>query len=96
MSTDASATAIRAILSQVHYGNERVLAYRSRQLQKSKCNYSTIEREALAIVSAIKEFYPYMYGFSFTFVTDHTPHFTERAERYRWAYYTMDHVFATI
>lgn len=73
VSTDASTTAIGAILSQVSNGTERVVAYWSRQLQKSERNYSTIEREALAIVSAIKEFYPYLYGFSFTIITDHNP-----------------------
>ena len=32
-----------------------------------------IEREALAIVAAVKEFYPYLYGFLFTVITDHNP-----------------------
>ena len=73
VSTDASGTAIGAILSQVQGGTERVIAYWSRQLQKAERNYSTVEREALAVVSAIKEFYPYLYGFSFTVVTDHNP-----------------------
>ena len=73
VSTDASATAIGAILSQTQEGTERVLAYWSRQLQKAERNYSTIEREALAIVVAVKEFYPYLYGFPFTVITDHNP-----------------------
>ena len=32
-----------------------------------------MEREALAAVGAIKEFYPYLYGFVFKLVTDHNP-----------------------
>ena len=58
VSTDASATAIGAILSQAQDGTERVLAYCSCQLQKAERNYSTIEREALAIDTTVKEFYP--------------------------------------
>ena len=73
LQTDASDTAIGAILSQSHDGCETVICYWSRQLTKPERNYSTIEREALAAVSAIKEFYPYLYGFSFKLVTDHNP-----------------------
>ena len=50
-----------------------MIAYWSRQLTKPERNYSTIEREALAVVAAIKEFYPYLYGFNFTLFTDHNP-----------------------
>ena len=72
--TDASSdVALGGVLSQVQDGLEKPIAYWSRQLSKAERNYSTIEREALAVVSAIKEFYPYLYGFSFTLVTDHDP-----------------------
>ena len=41
---------------------------------KSERNYSTIEREALAIVKAVKELYPYLYGHElFVLQTDHQP-----------------------
>ena len=71
--TDASDSAIGAVLSQMQEGQERVLAYWSRKLQKTERNYSTTEREALAVVSALKEFYPYVYGFSCRLITDHNP-----------------------
>ena len=71
--TDVSDSALGGVLSQVQDGHERVISYWSRQLHKAERNYSTIEREALAVVSAIKEFYPYLYGFEFTLVTDHNP-----------------------
>ena len=36
-------------------------------------NYSTVEQEALAVVGAVIEFYPYLYGFQFKLLTDHDP-----------------------
>ena len=71
--TDASATVVGAVLCQIQNGMERVISYWSRQLNKAERNYSTIEREALAAVAAVKEFYPYLYGFPFQLVTDHNP-----------------------
>jgi len=65
VATDASDHAIGGVLSQLQDGQEKVIAYWSRQLQKAERNYSTIEREALAVVGAVKEFYPYLYGFQF-------------------------------
>ena len=73
VATDASDTAIGGVLSQVRDGHERVIAYWSRQLHKAEHNYSTIEREALAVVGAVKEFYPYLYGFPFKLITYHNP-----------------------
>ena len=67
--TDASDFALGAVQD----GQERVICYWSRQLTKSERSYSTTEKEALAAVSAVKEFYPYLYGFSFKLVTDHNP-----------------------
>ncbi|KAL5510089.1 hypothetical protein EMCRGX_G005565 [Ephydatia muelleri] len=49
------------------------IAYWSQQLNKAERNYSTIEREALGAVAAIKEFFPYLYGRWFTLLTDHNP-----------------------
>ena len=71
--TDASDSAIGGVLSQIRDGQERVISYWSRQLQKVERNYTTIEREGLAAVAAITEFYLYFYGFKFKLVTDHNP-----------------------
>ena len=71
--TDASDVVIGGILSQCWDGHKTVICFLSWQLTKVEKNYSTVEREALVAVSAIKEFYLYVYGFSLTLVTDHNP-----------------------
>ena len=70
MATDASDTAIGGILSQIQDGCKRVSLLELAAAEAER-NYSTIEREALAVVGAVKEFYSYLYGFPFRLLTDH-------------------------
>lgn len=73
LTTDASNVAIGAVLSQGPIGQDLPIAYASRTLNESEQNYSTIEKELLAIVYAVKYFRPYIFGRRFNIITDHKP-----------------------
>lgn len=73
LTTDASNHAIGAVLSQGPIGSDKPIAYASRTLNEHEINYSTIEKELLAIVFGTKYFRPYIFGRKFTIVTDHRP-----------------------
>ena len=69
--TDACDYGIGAVLSQVQNGEEHPIAYASRQLTKPEMKYCTTEKEALAIVYAIKHFKHYLLDRPFEIITDH-------------------------
>ena len=69
---DASSTGIGFTLAQTQNGKVVVIAYNGRGLNQAEKNYSTTEREALALVEGIKKFQPYLFGCKFTVITDHS------------------------
>ena len=71
--TDASNNGIGAVLMQRHEEKLFPVCYASKKLSRAECNYSTIEKECLAIVWGIKRFYLYLYGVPFVLQTDHEP-----------------------
>ena len=73
ITTDASNVALGAVLSQGNLPNDRPVQYASRTLSETEQKYSTIEKELLAIIYAVKTFRPYIYGRKFLIYTDHRP-----------------------
>ena len=71
VTSDASADAIGAVLSQISEGADRPVAYASRALTPTERNYSATEREALASIWACERWHFYLYGRYFTIRTDH-------------------------
>ena len=72
LDTDASGYGIGAVLSQVQEGQEKVIAYASKALNKSQRRYCTTYRELLAAVVFIKHFRSYLGMQTFILRTDHS------------------------
>ncbi len=70
VSTDASATAAGAILSQIQNGQEKVLAYYSKCFSRTERRYCATRRELYAVILAVRQFHHYVYGNKFTIRTD--------------------------
>ncbi|XP_063690927.1 uncharacterized protein LOC134823403 isoform X1 [Bolinopsis microptera] len=72
LDTDASIGGIGAVLSHIMLnGDERPIEFISRTLSPAERNYAQVDKEALAIVWAIKRLHIYLYMRQFTLVTDH-------------------------
>ena len=69
LQTDASDTGIGAVLSQGG-DQDQPIAYYSRKLLDRERNYSTIEKECLAVLLGIKAFETYLIGHPFILQTD--------------------------
>ena len=60
LDTDASDKGLGAVISQVQGGKERVIAYAARALSKADGNYSTTQKELLALVWGTEHFETYL------------------------------------
>ena len=71
LSTDASLTAMGAVITQIQDGKERAICYASKAFSKSQTNYSATKRELLAIVAFTRHFKHYLLGRKVRIVSDH-------------------------
>ena len=95
--TDASGVGLGAALYQTQNGVLRPIGYSSRTLSSAERNYSTTEREILAVVWALEKWRPYVEGRHVVVVTDHmalTWIFTTKTNLsprlYRWVLRVQD------
>ena len=69
---DASNYAVGAVLGQRRERKPFVVYYASKTLNNAQMNYSTTEKELLAIVFALDKFRSYLIGSPITVFTDHS------------------------
>jgi len=68
---DASDFAVGAVLGQRKEGKPYVIYYASRTLNSAQMNYTTTEKELLAVIFALDKFRSYLIGSSTIVFTDH-------------------------
>jgi len=71
LDTEASDDAVGAVLSVKRNGEEDMLAYAGRALNRNELNYCVTRRELLTIVHFTRHFRQYLLGRQFTIRTDH-------------------------
>jgi hypothetical protein len=70
---DASSIALGVVLVQPRVGDiDHMLSFASRKLSTTDINYTTTERESLAMVYALQKFRHYLLGGHFKMFTDHS------------------------
>ena len=65
LDTDASDVGMSAVLSQIQEGQERVISYGSRTLNKAERNYCVTDKELLSIRHFVEYYKQYLLGRTF-------------------------------
>ena len=73
ITTDASNLAVGGVLEQFIDGQWRPISFFSKKLCHAETNYSTFDRELLAIYLALRHFQYFVEGRTFHINTDHKP-----------------------
>ena len=73
VTADSSAYGLGAVLYHKIDNIERPVCFVSRTLAPAERNYPQVEKEALAMVYAMRQFHYYLWGQTFTMITDHKP-----------------------
>ena len=72
--SDANEYSVAGALSQTDkLGNERPIAFFSKKLNSTQRAWSTIEKEAFAVLEALKRFESYVFGHEIHVYSDHNP-----------------------
>ena len=72
VATDASNYAIGGVLSHEIDGEEHPICFVSRVLTKAERNYTVTEKECLGVIWCIDKLRPYLQGYDFVVITDHS------------------------
>src|ERR1043165_1163986 len=73
VAVDASPVCVGALLFQRYEGIEHPVCFFSRKLRPHEMRYSTVEKEALALVTAVRTFSVYFGSATVVVYTDHSP-----------------------
>ena len=73
LDVDACNYGIGGVLSQLQDGEEKVIAYDSRSLNRAETNYCVTDKDLLAIKYFVEYFRHYLLGRHFTVRSDHRP-----------------------
>ena len=73
LQVDASGVGIGAVQYQEVDGSRRPVVFLSKKFTRPQRKYSTVEKEAFAVVWSIQQVHKYVYGTHFVVETDHAP-----------------------